>query len=286
MSADPDALREQELRQLAQALRAQLVFHAQCGISTYPFVPPAPKQAGPSASAAPPARPAAPRPAVNTLQHRASVRPAPAAPPAALPQADAEALAQAQAAMRNCQSCPLSSSARFCGQGKAGAIFMVVGDFARLPEAQTEVASCFGQAEDALLWRMLDAISLKPEQVYVTNVLKCVLRPPYQPTPAALQTCRRHLLAEIAAIGPRLICVMGEQAARILLRTSDPMTRLRTRQHYLKTEGPALTGIPIMVTWHPRLLLDAPDLKRLKRSAWTDLQAMQAAARVSDFKRS
>ncbi len=73
---------------------------------------------------------------------------------------------------------------------------------------------------------------------------------------------------------PALICAMGELAARTLLATKEPVARLRGgRAHALKIGDGAMSALPVMVTYHPRFLLQQP---LLKRAALEDLQAMQA----------
>lgn len=242
-------LRTAELRALARALRARLLLHRDCGIVEYPVVaPPRPRQKAQTC----------PDPGMMGASG-ATLR------SSGLP---AEVLA--------CRRCPLAAARRVPGQGRVGAAFMVVGDFAVLPpQGQQEQPLCFGLEEDVMLWNMMgNVLHLGPESVYVSNVLRCPPAPGQVPADLCLQQCRAHLLAEIALLRPALICAMGELAARTLLATKEPVARLRGgRAHALKIGDGAMSALPVMVTYHPRFLLQQP---LLKRAALEDLQAMQA----------
>jgi DNA polymerase len=116
-----------------------------------------------------------------------------------------------------------------------------------------------------LLNKMLAAIDLKREEVYICNVLKC--RPPDNrtPLPDEVERCRPYLEQQIALVKPALICALGLSAAQALLRTKASMTSMRGRTfEYL--------GIPLIPTYHPAALLRNPNLKR---DAWVDLQRIR-----------
>jgi DNA polymerase len=116
-----------------------------------------------------------------------------------------------------------------------------------------------------LLTRMIEAIGLKREQVYICNVLKS--RPPNNrtPEPDEIAACEPFLIAQLKAIKPKLICALGAIAAANLLKTKVPLSKLRGKFHDYQ-------GIPLLVTYHPAYLLRNPNEKK---SAWQDLQLLQ-----------
>ena len=116
-----------------------------------------------------------------------------------------------------------------------------------------------------LLTRMIEAMGLRREEVYICNVLKC--RPPNNRTPEAdeIASCEPFLIAQLKAIQPKLICALGAIAASALLKTKTPLSKLRGRFHDYH-------GIPLLVTYHPAYLLRNPNEKK---TAWQDLQLLQ-----------
>jgi DNA polymerase len=118
-----------------------------------------------------------------------------------------------------------------------------------------------------LLDRMLQPVGLTraeaggTSQVFIANVLKC--RPPgnRNPLPAEVAQCEPYLMRQIALVKPRIIIAMGRFAAQSLLKTSEPIGRLRTRLHEVQ-------GTPVVVTYHPAYLLRNPVDKGL---VWDDL---------------
>jgi DNA polymerase len=122
-----------------------------------------------------------------------------------------------------------------------------------------------------LLTRMIAAMGLIREQVFICNVLKC--RPPGNRDPSAdeILACSPFLRRQLAIIEPEVLVALGAPAAKTLLNTSESIGKLRGRFHdyYLSGttgEGPA---IPLMPTYHPAYLLRNP---AEKRKAWEDLQ--------------
>ena len=118
-----------------------------------------------------------------------------------------------------------------------------------------------------LLDNMLRAIGLSREpgppstQVFIANTLKC--RPPgnRNPEPHELAQCEAFLLRQVALVKPRIIVAMGRFALQSLLRTSEPVGRLRGRVHVYQ-------GVPLVATYHPAYLLRNPEDKA---RAWEDL---------------
>ena len=116
-----------------------------------------------------------------------------------------------------------------------------------------------------LLTRMIQAIGLRREDVYIANIIKC--RPPHNrdPEPDEIAQCEPFLRRQLEVIQPKIICALGRFAAQTLLKTSIPISALRGSFHEYH-------GIKLMPTYHPAYLLRHPEDKRL---VWQDLQLVQ-----------
>ena len=118
-----------------------------------------------------------------------------------------------------------------------------------------------------LLDNMLRAIGLTrgeaapAQQVFIANTLKC--RPPNNrnPEPAEMAQCEPYLMRQVALVKPRIILAMGRFAVQMLLRSSEPVGKLRGRVHDYQ-------GVPLVVTYHPAYLLRSP---QDKARSWDDL---------------
>jgi len=117
-----------------------------------------------------------------------------------------------------------------------------------------------------LLTRMIQAIQLDRNDVYIANIVKC--RPPgnRDPQEDEIETCLPFLMKQLAVIQPRIICTLGRFSTQALLGTKEGITKLRGRFHVLEN------GIKVMPTFHPSFLLRSPEKKR---EAWEDLQKVQ-----------
>ncbi|QPF72309.1 uracil-DNA glycosylase [Roseateles sp. DAIF2] len=219
--------------------------------------------------------PVAPRPApapAPAPRSMAEVLVAPAALPQRAPRAGLERIAamgwpELREAVADCRACKLCESRKntVFGVGNERAHWMVVGE---APGQQEDLQGepFVGQA-GKLLDSMLRAIGLSrgdgpPEQqVFIANTLKC--RPPgnRNPEPDELAQCEPFLNRQIALVQPRIILAMGRFAVQSLLRSSEPIGRLRGRVHEYQ-------GVPLIVTYHPAYLLrNLAD----KARAWEDL---------------
>lgn len=123
----------------------------------------------------------------------------------------------------------------------------------------------FVGAAGQLLNRIIAAINLKREDVYICNVVKC--RPPANRTPERdeIESCKPFLLQQLEIIKPKLICTLGSVAAQALLGISKPLSTLRGRFYDFK-------GAKLMPTYHPAYLLRNPSKKR---DVWIDMQMVQ-----------
>lgn len=152
------------------------------------------------------------------------------------------------------------------GVGNRNADLLIVGEAPGAQEDQ-QGEPFVGQAGQ-LLNKMLLAIGLPREQVYIANILKC--RPPgnRDPDPEEVHLCTPFLTQQIALIKPKLILALGRIASHFLLNTETPMSKLRGQ-----TFSYGEQQVPLIVTYHPAYLLRAP---QEKRKAWEDLQQVQA----------
>ena len=185
------------------------------------------------------------------------------APERGVPSLDWEALGSAVAACRACGLCETRTQTVF-GVGNRNAELLVIGEAPGADEDR-EGEPFVGRAGQ-LLNRMLAAIGLPRQQVYIANILKC--RPPgnRDPRPEEVLSCQAFLTRQIELLSPRIILAVGRISAQTLLGTDLPLGRLRGRWLEL---GP--WAIPLRVTYHPAYLLRSPDQKA---KAWEDLTAV------------
>ena len=164
-----------------------------------------------------------------------------------------------------CRRCRLSRTRTriVFGTGSPRARLMLVGEAPGFHE-DLRGEPFVGRAGQ-LLDRMVAAIGLSREQVYIANVLKC--RPPENRDPAQdeVETCLPFLWRQIEAIAPRVICTLGAHATRGVLGVSGSITELRGRPQTVR-------GRTVVPTYHPAFLLRQP---RFKRRAWSDLRTVQ-----------
>jgi len=175
----------------------------------------------------------------------------------------AEALRLIKEDLGECTRCVLSRLGRktiVFGEGNPNAELMFVGEGPGADE--DEQGRPFVGRAGQLLNKMIEAMGLKREQVYIANVVKC--RPPGNRTPEReeTETCSPFLLRQIAVIQPKAIVALGAVAARCLLGLNEPMAKLRGRWFDFR-------GTRLAVTYHPAFLLRDP---RQKKETWKDLQ--------------
>ena len=165
----------------------------------------------------------------------------------------------------SCEKCRLAVTRQnvVLGEGDLHAPLMFIGEGPGQQEDQT--GRPFVGAAGQLLDRMLAAIGLKREQVYICNIVKC--RPPQNrvPEPDERAACLPHLRAQVALVRPKVIVCLGSTPARALLGDDIRITRDRGVWHLKK-------GVWFMPTYHPAALLRDADKKR---PAWTDFKAIR-----------
>ena len=174
-----------------------------------------------------------------------------------------ELLAQVRQDLGECTRCKLHALGRtqiVFGVGNPSADLMFVGE---APGADEDIQGVpFVGRAGQLLTKMIEAMGFRRDEVYIANVLKC--RPPgnRNPEPDEIDRCEPFLFQQIATIQPKVVVALGAFAARTLLKTQDPISRLRGRVYEFR-------GAKLIPTFHPSFLLRSPGSKR---EAWEDLK--------------
>jgi DNA polymerase len=124
----------------------------------------------------------------------------------------------------------------------------------------------FVGAAGQLLNRIIAAMGMKREEVYICNIIKC--RPPGNRTPQADEAanCRTFLERQLELVRPRFLCALGSTAATYLLNTTQSIGKLRGRFHDYR-------GIPVLCTYHPAFLLPHRSPEK-KREVWEDMKRL------------
>lgn len=165
-------------------------------------------------------------------------------------------------AIAKCTRCPLYATAKnpVPGTGNPDADFMIVGEAPGANEDEQGVPFV-GQAGQ-LLTKIIGAINLTRDDVFIANVLKH--RPPgnRNPLPEEVQACSPYLVRQIELVRPKVILALGTFAAQTLLETKSTIGKLRGQIH-------RYYGVPLIVTYHPAALLRNP---AWKRPTWEDVQ--------------
>ena len=199
----------------------------------------------------------------------AAARPAAKPAPAAVAEdpekrRELEVLRSAVEACRQCGLCETRTNVVF-GAGKSDARLIFVGEApGRDEDKQGEP---FVGRAGKVLTKMIAAMGLKREEIYIGNILKC--RPPDNRTPTLeeMAVCLPHILRQIKIIQPEVVCALGATALKGLL--SDPRASIgRMRGKFI-----AWQGIKLMPTYHPAYLLRSPGEKH---KTWEDLQKIVA----------
>ena len=174
----------------------------------------------------------------------------------------AETLEELNNKINNCQKCALGKTRTnfVFGVGNPKADVVVIGEAPGADEdAQGEP---FVGRAGQLLNKILDATGFKREEVFICNILKS--RPPgnRNPLPEEVEVCKPYLDKQLKLINPKLILLLGKVAAESLLKTKEPLNKLRGKTHDYK-------GWKVRVTFHPAALLRNPNWKR---PTWEDMQ--------------
>jgi DNA polymerase len=165
----------------------------------------------------------------------------------------------------DCQRCKLARGRKTIvfGQGNPAARLMFVGEAPGAEEDEQGLA--FVGRAGQLLTKIIEAIGLSRDDVYICNVLKC--RPPENRNPETdeILSCQPFLERQIEVIRPKVLVGLGKFAAQWLLKTAEPISRLRGR---LGDYG----DIKVMATYHPAYLLRNPGAKK---DVWEDMKIVR-----------
>lgn len=178
-----------------------------------------------------------------------------------------ESLEAIRADIGECTRCELSRrrTKLVFGEGNPQAVLMFVGEAPGQEEDRT--GRPFVGRSGQLLTKIIEAMQLKREEVYIGNVIKC--RPPGNrtPLPEEIQICRPFLERQIQVIRPKFLCTLGAVATHALMRTAEPISRMRGKFFDYR-------GIRLLPTYHPSYLLKNPEKKR---ETWEDMKRIMAA---------
>jgi DNA polymerase len=195
--------------------------------------------------------------------------PSPQAPVVSIVRSREEALAALRADIGDCTRCKLHTGRTnlVFGVGNPESPLMFVGEGPGAEEDEQGVP--FVGRAGQLLTQIIKAMGYERDAVYIANVVKC--RPPgnRNPEPDEIEQCEPFLLRQIEIVQPKVVVALGKFAAQTLLRTADPISRLRGRFH-------RLGGTRVMPTFHPSYLLRTPSAKR---EVWEDMKQVMAVLR-------
>ncbi len=165
----------------------------------------------------------------------------------------------------DCRRCKLASTRTniVFGSGNPSAELMFVGEAPGADEDEQGLP--FVGRAGQLLTKIIEAMGMRREDVYICNILKC--RPPgnRNPEPDEIASCDQFLFRQIAAMKPKVICALGTFGAQTLLRTKQPISALRGNFFDYR-------GAKLMATFHPAYLLRNPNEKR---KVWADVQKIR-----------
>jgi DNA polymerase len=177
-----------------------------------------------------------------------------------------------EAFVKGCTKCELHAKRKqtVFGVGCARPSIVFVGEGPGADEDQQGIP--FVGRAGQLLTRMIAAMTLTRDQVYIANVVKC--RPPGNRTPTddEARTCLPYLYRQLAILRPQVIVALGRPAAQALLQSTTPIGRLRGEFHDFPPPGLQHLGLPtarLMPTFHPAYLLRSPGEKA---KVWEDLK--------------
>ena len=167
----------------------------------------------------------------------------------------------------DCSRCKLHTLGRkqvVFGVGNPNADLMFVGE---APGADEDIqGEPFVGRAGQLLTKIIEAIELRREDVYIANVIKC--RPPgnRNPEPDEVEQCEPFLFRQIDIIKPKVIVALGKFAAQCLLKTEAPISSIRGREFTYR-------DAVLIPTYHPAYLLRNPSAKR---DVWEDMKKVRA----------
>jgi uracil-DNA glycosylase len=167
--------------------------------------------------------------------------------------------------LKDCRRCKLAPGRKniVFGSGNPTAELMFVGEAPGADEDEQGLP--FVGRAGQLLTKVIEAMDMSRNDVFICNILKC--RPPgnRNPEPDEIAACEQFLFRQIAVVRPKIICALGAYGAQTLLRTTEAIGKLRGRLLDYR-------GVKLIATYHPAYLLRNP---MEKRKVWEDMQLIQ-----------
>ncbi|MDP8218513.1 MAG: uracil-DNA glycosylase [Candidatus Theseobacter exili] len=174
--------------------------------------------------------------------------------------------------VNNCNKCILSETRTnvVFGEGNNSPDVVFIGEAPGRDE-DSQGKPFVGRAGQ-LLTKIIQAMGFNREDVYIANILKC--RPPdnRNPLPNEIKLCEPYLIHQLEILRPRVIIALGTFAAQTLLKTEEPIGKLRGKMHFYHQ-------IPLMPTYHPAFLLRSPGKKR---DVWQDIKQVMVLLSSSE----
>ena len=248
---------DEQAKNLLNKARALLSFHQDMGVTDITLTPEIEKflsgKTPPTQEKAAPA-PKASRPAPSTSMFKP-------APDSAL----GLPLNEIYQDIEGCTKCPLHKEREKIvpGEGPSGAKLFIIED---QPSQEEEHAGhpMAGEAGD-LFAKMMQAINLNREDIYITSIVKCRPKGDRDPKQDEIRTCLAYLARQVAAVNPVIICTMGPVSSKTLTGNTQSLFRFRGKLHDFH-------NTPLIPTFHPRFLLKNIEMKK---GSWADLQLIQ-----------
>ncbi len=176
-----------------------------------------------------------------------------------------ETLRQLEERVKGCKRCPLHKSRTnvVFGSGSAKTGLVFVGE---APGRDEDIqGKPFVGRAGQLLTRIIEAIDLSRDDVYITNVIKCRPEGNRDPFPHEIELCSRYLIEQLEILRPKVICALGRFAAQALSGVKLSMAGYRTEDLFYR-------GIRVIATYHPAACLRNPSLKS---PVWEDMQKLR-----------
>jgi uracil-DNA glycosylase len=181
---------------------------------------------------------------------------------------------QLEETIQTCDQCTLHESRKQAlpGRGNQSAKLMFL---LLSPNARDDENGVICSAElDQLLSKMLAAIDIDINDVYISSLLKCAVPASHTVSPKEVRSCKQYLTQQLQLIRPKLLVVLGETTARCLLQKNLPIDDMRAMNPGMNDQGQPyqLEDIPLFISYSPYELILQPVNKR---AAWSDLQQLQ-----------